>query len=68
MEELLDDRWILTNFAEEMGLPIRVAREYILRYWKELGVESPELAKINEEISSSVSEQVLFHPTYRRIE
>lgn len=68
LDELLDDPFLLASAAEDMGLPTRVVREYIMSMWNESEGAKSELSKINEVIGSFVTEQVLFLPTYRRIE
>ena len=59
---------MLARLADEIGIPVRLAKEYYLDFIKELEGERSEIRDINEIIASSVSEQVLFLPTYRRIE
>ncbi|HEX4037190.1 MAG TPA: AAA family ATPase [Acidobacteriaceae bacterium] len=68
LDELIEDPYLLANAADEMGMPLRVAREYLASVWKEGEGEKSELSKVNEVIASRVTEQVLFLPTYRRIE
>jgi predicted ATPase len=68
LDEVLDDAYLLASAADEMGIPVRVARDYFMSIWKEGEGETSELSKINELIASSVTEQVLYLPTYRRIE
>ena len=68
IEELLDDPLMLARAADEIGIPTRLARDYFVSYMKELEGEPSEIRKVNEAMASRVSEQVLFLPTYRRIE
>jgi energy-coupling factor transporter ATP-binding protein EcfA2 len=67
IEQMLQDPDKLRPLAREFGLPIRVAHEMIMAYLHD-PKERTEVQKITEEISSIVSEQFLYLPTYRRIE
>lgn len=66
-KDVLEDRHLLLPFADALHVPTQVARDYILRAAHDTE-ESPALKAIEDRISASVKEQILFLPTYRRIE
>ena len=65
--EALDNSQLLTFLSTQMHLPTSVVRDLVHEYQEEYQ-RSPELRAVNETIASEVTEQILFLPTYRRIE
>lgn len=68
LDEVLEDPWAIANVAEDMGVSPNTAREYLVRYFEEIDEGPSEMKRVNAAIASAVSEQVLYLPTYRRIE
>lgn len=68
LTDLMEDPRLLARVSEELGVSRAMTREYVRRYLTEVRFEATELEKIGKSISAAVSEQILFLPTYRRIE
>lgn len=67
LEEMISSDPSIRDFARAVGLPLAMARDTIFFALHERG-EPSEIDKAAEQISSLVSEQFLYLPTYRRIE
>ncbi len=67
LEELAANDILLREAMRGSGLPYSTSREMVLLTLHERS-ESSEIEKVAEQISSLVSEQFLYLPTYRRIE
>lgn len=67
LEEIAGNDALLREVMRDSGLPYSMAREMVLLALHERS-ESSEIEKVAEQISSLVSEQFLYLPTYRRIE
>lgn len=66
--DLLDEEQLTLFFSEELHLSPSRARELLRNYQHEIASNPPELQIIGKQIASSISDQFLYLPTYRRIE
>lgn len=67
LHEIRSDPNAVRVYAREIGLPSHLAMDMLNAFVHDQG-EPSELQRITDEISSVVTEQFLFLPTYRRIE
>ncbi len=67
VESLPDDPRLLRSFANEAGVPVSLARDFI-HYANRQPRKTTAVDEIEEQISSEISEFFLYLPTYRRIE
>jgi predicted ATPase len=68
IEELLEDPAALSHMSHELGMSPRMAREMMFRYLDDGESLSPELHQTTQTLSRLFTDQVLYLPTYRRIE
>jgi len=67
LEEILSNPDLQRAYARDAGISQRIVIDWLSSYLHEKK-EPSELEKVSEDISSTVSEQFLYLPTYRRIE
>src|SRR5262249_9812830 len=69
-ERILEDPDLLRAFAREVDLPFAVARDFLVRYLRETRTSEVSLFEhtIDQKLASLISDQLLYLPTYRRIE
>jgi predicted ATPase len=69
IDELLNDRRLITSVARDLDIPVFKAREWVMNYLSEAPQKDPpDLQSIVEKLSRLVTTQFLYLPTYRRIE
>lgn len=66
-EELIDHPDIVSQFAAESNIPHSLVEDYIVRRVEDL-TSSDKLAKIEQTLMDAITDQILYLPTYRRIE
>lgn len=67
LEDILEDKDKLRNLAFRLGMPFSALTDYLVRY-SEIQPQSKELREIGKVIANLVQGQILYLPTYRRIE
>lgn len=67
LEDVLNDKERLKNLGIRYGIPHSILSDYLLRY-TEIQPQSDELRENGKIISDALKGQVLYLPTYRRIE
>lgn len=68
IEELLENEDAIAHLSYELGLTPRRLRDVLLRYLEEDAVGTVELQSTAKKLREAFREQLLYLPTYRRIE
>ncbi len=68
LQELEHDQSLIRTFAEEMDVSLSAVRELIDSYLDDVKKEPTKLQQTEEKLSSIIKSQLLYLPTYRRIE
>jgi ABC-type dipeptide/oligopeptide/nickel transport system ATPase component len=67
LEDILDNKDTLRNLALRLGTSPSMVTDYLVRY-AEMQPQSDELREIGKSIANLIQGQILYLPTYRRIE
>lgn len=67
LEDVLEDKDKLRTLSFRLGVPFSAITDYLIRY-AEIQPQSNELREIGKTIANLVQGQILYLPTYRRIE